>query len=45
MLSTIDEYIHEQVIEFETLKGRQEIPEARAHLFMDELTDGQQIFP
>ena len=45
MLSTNEEYDNEQVTEFESTKERQRIPEYNLHLFMDELTDGQQIFP
>jgi len=45
LLSANEEYVNEHVIEFESLKGKQEIPDRCLHLFMDELTDGQRIFP
>ena len=45
VLFTNDEYDIKKVTEFEFVKGQVVIPECRKHLFMDELTDGQQIFP
>ena len=45
LLSANEEYVNEQVTKFESEKGRQQIPGRIPHLFIDELTDGQRIFP
>jgi len=45
LLSANEEYDNEQVTKLESWKGQQRIPDRYPHLFMDILTDGQQIFP
>jgi hypothetical protein len=45
MLSANVEYDNEHVTVFDSCKGQQVIPEQYWHLFKDELTDEQLIFP